>query len=272
MLACLCLIVASCGERKAVVKKGDFHHMNNYESIDAAIDLLCEGGNWSEEMYQNVLDSIIVSASNSLIDKDRLQDYDLKNKLFSLSCKYVFDRVDAAYRGPSINDKDELTRSKSFLQKQTGILKEQGVAVGSNENLNEADNIIKNWGTVYGYASNTCSKRAVFFEDYSFDEAKVISQVEGNAYYQKGYYKANTELRALLNGLVDRKKKAHVSYLVELEKLIEQETVLRRMSLEDLLSYQKTFNGWCDAAGASAAKRALSEFVDGYNEPEDNTL
>lgn len=262
LMAVLCMAGCKNSSNSVAI---EYETLASYEDIDKAIDQLVQPGNWNEEDCTTIDARINACKMYALIDAT--QSTALKQKLNSYSNKYLFEGVDELFRKTSYQGLDFWKSMLAYMQKQYDNYTAQQIPLAS-ANMKKAQIIIDDYKKVCSWANASGDATPEFLKKYPVNISSAVlsyhDKIKKEPNYQT-YFKANTDLKKVMDGMQARMEASRVKYYDGLEKLVEEYIVKNELTEEEALDLQIRFNALDQSAShSSAAISKLQDFVDDY--------
>lgn len=261
------LFISACNNRPKVVSVETIKlDLQTGEGIKKSIYTICTNMTWTQSRFTEINNAIAVQNANGMLDTNINEHKALYKLLFTQSAVCLQNRVDSLFRLSKYDGYEQMKQDTVFLRKYEKQYQTNGsVTEKNNVFLDKVRDIFKNYISVLGLSKSQFYRKARYLEDYTGNYESTQRAIENNPYYDI-YFSHNTEITNGMAAFPQRVRDAHISYLSQLEKIIEKKAVDERFSLSQLVDVQSTFNSFSNGKNGTAEK-ALQTFIDNYTEP-----
>lgn len=228
------------------------------KKLEAEIVELCEDGKWSPQGYKDLANKINTYAKDKNIqpsEKNSLALY-----LYTASCKSVFNSADTMF-------KQESYPEGKVLSLETALEFLDGLQEGSNSNLTQGKDILREYKTLLGYSN--LSSQAIYsnpLKAFGVSSAGAIRQSLEKMRYYKSHFSKNNSIKSRIENVISNLPRIESAYYENLEKCVEEnyykirEDMPRWQAIEQV---QKDYNRFKEISSNSSATSKLYGFING---------
>lgn len=263
------LFLSACTNRPKVVSVETVKlDLQTGEGIKKSIYAICTNATWTQSRFTEINNAIATQNANGMLDANINEHKALYKLLFTQSAVCLQNRVDSLFRLSNYDGYEQMKEDTVFLRKYENQYQTNGsVTEKTNVSLDKVRDIFKNYIIVLKLSKSQFYRNVSYLEDYTGSYESTQRTIENNPYYDI-YFSHNTDITNGMVAFPQRVRDAHISYLSQLEKIIEKKAVDEGFSLAQLVDVQSTFNSFSNGKN-STAEKALQTFIDNYTEPVD---